>query len=295
MANQVLVQLLRKNSYDYNCLHQESINCENAVSEGVYWRIPTSKNGIHTGFVFRMSATKPTPDSVKSIRVRDRSSGVVYYVAIADNGNDQLFTNACNACCDDLEPMATVALPDIIIEEPGCPNDEGDYLYRTYVDPTPEAGEVYYLNGAVNGAALPAAPAEGFASLADLKVWADANWAAGDLNGVTLDGGTVILDAGPTGTTGFISVTKSKFFESNAPGALTSGDYYHLEATVNGEVLTPIDGAVDAALSTVAAAANATAAYAKYGTWSVVAGKIRLVSENIYLASATLAVTKLTP
>lgn len=291
MANQVYAQVIRKNSYDYNCLHQESINCESAVSEGFYWRIPTSKGGVHTGFTFRKSDTKPTPDSVKTIRVNDRANGIIYYVAVADNATDQVFVDACNACCDNVEPLPTVAIPDIIIEETGCPVD-GNYTYRAYTQEDPDGG-VYRLSGVVNGVVLPTPPEEGFATLAALKVWADANWATGDLNGVTLDGGTVILDAGPTGLTGSITVTVGQFFESNAPGALAGGQNYHLEATVNGTVLAPLDGAADAALSTVATLANNTAAYAAYGTWSVVAGKIRLVSKNVYLASAALVVTKI--
>lgn len=291
MANLVLAQILRKNSYDYNCLHQESINCQDAVSEGFYWRIPTSARGVHTGFIFRKSDTKPTTDSVKSIRVR--AGGQTYYVAVADNANDQVFTDACNACCDSVAPLATVTLPDIIIEESGCPDENGNYQYRAYpTDPLP-AGSKYTLSGVVNGVALPAAPVEGFDSLAALETWADTNWSAGDLDGVTLDGSTVILNAGASGVTGGITVNTQRFFESNTPGALAGGQNYHLAATVNGAVLTPLDGAADAALSTVATLANNTAAYAAYGKWSVVGGKIRLVGNGLYLATASLVVTKI--
>jgi len=147
MANKVYAQLVRKNAYDYNCLHQESINCENAVSEGFYWRIPTSKGGVHTGFIYRKSDTKPTPDSVKTIRVNDRLNNTIYYVAVADNANDQVFNDACNACCDNVAPLPTVALPAIIIEEAGCPDENGNYQYRAYTQETPDAGSVYTLSG----------------------------------------------------------------------------------------------------------------------------------------------------
>jgi hypothetical protein len=294
MPNSVLAQLLRKNSYDYDCLHQESILCEHAVVEGMYWRVPITSRGVLTGYQFRKATTKPTPDSMRAIRVRDELKGTTFYVAVADDGDEQDFTDACNACCDTVEPMDTVAFPTILIEEAGCADEDGNYSFFAIVPTPPPAGSVYKLSGSVNGVALPAAPAEGFATLADLETWADANWSTGDLDGVTLTGGKVTLNAGPTGKTGAIFVNVEQMFESNAPGALTSGDHYHLAATVNGEVLTALNGVADAALSTVATLANATAAYAKYGVWSVVAGKIRLVSTNQAISSATLVVTKLT-
>lgn len=293
MANSVLAQIMRRNSYDYECQHQESILCENAVTEGIFWRIPQSRNGVLTGYVYRAGATKPTPDSVKTIRVRDKVNNLTYYVAIADGGTQQLFTDACNACCDTVAPLPLVTLPEILIEEEGCVDDAGNYSYFATVTTPPPAGAVYKLSGSVNGVALPAAPPEGFATLAALETWADANWSTGDLDGVTLDGGKVTLNAGPSGTSGTINVVTEEFFESNAPGALTAGQHYHLDATINGNVLAPLNAANDAALSTVATLANATAAYAAYGVWSVVAGKVRLVSQNSTVTSATLNVTKL--
>lgn len=293
MANQVLVQLLRKNAYDYTCIHQESINCEAAVSEGVYWRIPTVSKGVHTGFTMRKSATKPTPDSMKTIKVRDRVNGQTYYVAIADDANDQLFNEQCNACCDDVDALPTVAFPDIIIEEQGCADAEGDYNYFATVSVSPPpAGSVYKLSGSVNGVALPAAPAEGFATLGALETWADANWSTGDLDGVTIDGNKVTLHAGPSGVTGGIQITIEQYFESNTPGALAGGQNYRLAATINGTVLPVLNAAADAALSTLATLANNTASHAQYGTWSEVAGKIRLVSTNTTISAATLTVTK---
>lgn len=292
MANSILAQVVRRNSYDFTCQHQESILCQNSTVEGIYWRIPTSRAGVATGFVFRKSESKPTPDSMKTIRIHDNINNITYYVAIADNADATAFTNACEACCDDVQPMDLVAMPDIIIEEEGCPDEDGDYLYFAIVTTPAPSGTVYRLFGSVNGVALPAAPDEGFASLAALETWADANWSTGDLDGVTLDGGKVTLNAGPSGKTGVINVVSSAMFESNAPGGLTSGQNYHMTATINGNVLTPLDTADDAALSTMATLANATAAYAHYGKWSVVGGKVRLVATDVALASAALVITK---
>lgn len=292
MARSILAQVTRRNSYDFTCQHQESILCEHAVVEGIYWRIPTSKAGVHTGFIYRKSDTKPTPDSMKTIRVNDKVNNITYYVAIADDEDASAFTNACEACCDDVQPMDLVAMPDILIEEEGCPNEDGDYIFFAIVTTPAPGGSVYKLSGSVNGEALPAAPPEGFASLAALESWADSNWSTGDLDGVTLDGGKVMLNAGPSGKTGVINVSLAKYFESNAPGSLTDGQNYHLAATINGNVLTALDTDDDAALSTMADLANNTAAYAAYGTWVVTGGKLRLVEDGKTLTSATLVITK---
>ncbi len=190
--------------------------------------------------------------------------------------------------------MATVALPEPIIEEVGCADAEGNINYFAIVPETVEATQVYVLSGSINGEALPAAPAEGFVDLAALETWADANWNTGGLTGVTITDASdtmkkVTLNGDATTLTGAINIVVKSIFESNAPGALLAGENYVLNATINGNVLTAIEGVDDAALSTVATLANNTAAYAAYGVWSVVAGKIRLVTDAV---SATLVVTK---
>lgn len=291
-VNTVLAQILRRNSYDYDCLHQESILCGSAVAEGLYWRVPIIGGGVHSGFRFVKQDTKPTADSVRAIRVNDKENGIIYYVAIADGGTAELFTDACNACCDTVTPMATVALPAIIIEEIGCIDGDGNYSYFANVPAAPGAGNKYTLSGSVNGVALPAAPAEGFDDLAALETWADTNWSTGDLDGVTLVGGKVTLNAGPTGLTGMINVGVSSFFESNAPGALAGGEKYVTNATINGAVLPTVNGVADAALTTIDDLLNANASYAAYGVWSVVGGKLRVVSGSTVIASAAIVVTK---
>ncbi len=294
MANSVLAQLLRKQNYDYDCLHQESIPCDNAVTEGIYWRIPRTRNGVLAGYDYRADkGTKPTPDSMKALRVNDRVSNIIYYVAIADNAGATVFTDMCNACCDTVDPLPTVAFPTIIIEEEGCPDGNGNFNYSAFVDPTPEANQVYKLSGSQNGVALPAAPAEGFVSLAALETWADTNWnGQGTVTGVTLNGGQVILNGGAGTKSGSINVEIDSFLESNAPGALTSGQHYHVVSTINGESLPVLDGVADAALSTLATAANASAPHAKYGVWSVTGGKLRVVSKGVVLQTGSIVITK---
>jgi hypothetical protein len=295
MANTVLAQLLRKNNWDYECVHQESILCSDSVVEGIYWRVPViSGLGVLSGFRYEISESKPSDDAVKAVRVRDRKNNITYYVAVADNADASVFTEACNACCDGDTELATVALPEPIIEEVGCADEDGDIDYFAIVPETVEATEVYMLSGSINGEALPAAPDAGFADLAALETWADANWNSGGVTGVTLSDASddmkkVTLNGDDTTLTGAINIVVKRIFESNTPGALTSGQNYVLNATINGNVLAAIEGADDAALSTVATLANNTAAYAAYGVWSVVSGKIRLVTDAV---SATLAVTK---
>lgn len=289
MANTVLAQILRRNNYDYDCVHKESILCGESVTEGLYWRIPLVSNGVFTGYQYRMSESKPTDDSVKAIRVRDRKNNITYYVAIADGDTETAFTELCNACCDGDTEMDTVALPDVIIEEEGCANADGDFDYFTIAPEAIEASERYYLSGSANGSALPAAPAIGFVDLAALATWADANWNTGGLSGVTVDGGKVTLHGDDTILTAGIHITVERYFESNAPGALTLGQHYVVNATVNGNVLPTIEGVEDAALSTIPALLNADASYASYGEWGTTGGKITLRGNAV---TASIVVTK---
>lgn len=297
MATTVLAQVLRKGSYDYECsggsVHKESIPCESATVDGIYWRVPMLKAGVHVGYEYRMWPTKPTLDAVKTLRVTAHSTGKQYYIAIGDAQDATVFTDLCNACCDTDTEMATISLPAVVIEEESCVVDaNGSLLYSAYVLETPPTGGRYYLAGSVNGAALATPPVAGFATLADLKTWADANWNTNGATGVTIEGKKVTLKAGPNAESGSISVTLGQFFESNTPGSLTTGQNYSLAATVNGNVLPVVASADNAPLTDLAAAANASAAHYALGVWTEAAGKIRLTKSGATLTSATLTVSK---
>ncbi len=294
MSNIVISQVVRMNNFEYPNGRSRGIDCNLASMEGFFWRVPYGGGGCSGGagsiyFKYVAAVTgapKPTPDSLRVLRVRDAQNRV-YMVAVTDTAPDTTFTDICGLCCGGSYVMPAAPIPDPVFEETGCADDTGNYVYFSITAPL-AAGDKYYLNASQNGAAFsPAPPADGFDTLAALATWANANWGPAS---VAVAGNKVTLTTA-AGTTGSISVSQRKYFDSNVPGALAAGQHYHLAATVNGIALTPIDGAANAALSTVASAANANAAYAAYGTWSVdAAGGIRLLSDTA--SSATVAVTK---
>lgn len=288
MANIVDSLVVRKNNFEYPNGIAEAINCEQATVEGLYWRVPTSSKGVQTGYDYRVAqagVAKPTLDSLKVLRVND-GKGNVYFIAVTDGAATTVFTNLCKACCDDSQVMPAVTIPDPVVEETGCADANGNYNYFS-VTRALGAGEKYYLTASLNGAALsPAPPPEGFDSLAALETWVEANWGPAT---ITIAGTKVTLTTA-TGTTGSISVGVRSYFESNAPGALASGEKYHVAATLNGTVLAPVEGIADALLTTIDDLLNANATWATYGQWSVVGGKIRLVSDTV--TTATIVVTK---
>lgn len=285
--NHVNALVLRENNVDFINGKFIPINCSNATVIGTYWRTPRTGRGVQTGYNLVSAigdVLKPRADSVKVLRVRDNLSQDTYDIAVTDTGGSADFTDRCNACCDDVTPMPTVVIPAAIIEETACPDADGN---RNFFDITRalEAGEVYDFFATIDGVALAATLPGGYASLAAFETWADSNWSP---NTITLDGTKVTLTSA-TATTGSLQTFIKKYFESNTPAALTTGQHYILNATVNGTALPTITGAANGALSTIATAANANGAYAMFGTWSVASGKIRLISSNA--TSATLVVT----
>lgn len=289
MENNVTSLVLRMNNTDYPGGVLMAVNCENAAAIGTYWRVPVTGKGVHTSYKWVLigdgSVTKPTADSVKVLHIKNNVTHLDHWIALTDGGSVTLWNDRCGACCGTVTPMPVVVIPDVIAEETACPDADGNRNFFAITQAL-AAGQIYQASATIDGVALLATPPEGFASLAALETWADTNWAPS----TTAISGTKVTLTSATATTGSLSVVIRALFESNAPGALTSGQHYTLAATINGIVLAPIVGVADAALSTIATAANANAAYAAYGVWSVVAGKVRLVSSNA--STAALVVTK---
>lgn len=279
--------VVQHNTVEYPSGKNASIPAENTEVEGTYWRIPVVSGGVFLKYIYRADdGSKPTVDSVKTVRVRNIISNDTWWVAVPDNGSYQTFADLIGVCCDDSTTMPAVTIPDVVIEEQGCADEDGVYHYIA-VTSALGSGEVYVGSATLNGAALASLSDAGFASLGAFETAAEAAWSPAT---ITVSGTKVTLNTA-TGITGSLTVVKRKFFESNAPAALTSGQLYTLAATINGVALANIVGAADAALSTIATAANANAAYAAFGVWSVTGGKVRLVSKAGAVQSATLNVT----
>ncbi len=281
--------VLRKNLENYPEGHLQGVDCENMAVLQTYWRVPITGRGTFNGnyrwVMVGVDVAKPTVDSVKALHLKDRLTQDDYYVALTDGGSVDDFVSRCNACCDDVTAMPTVVIPEVVTEEIVCPDEDDNRNFFT-ITRALEAGEIYDFQASIDGELLtPATQDEGFASLAAFETWADANWGPNTF----AVSGTKVTMTSATAESGSIATIIKKLYESNAPAALGAGELYTLAATINGVVLTPIVGIADAPLADIATAANADATYASYGKWSVVAGKVRLVSG--VATSAALVVT----
>lgn len=273
---------------DYPYGNIQAVNCDNTTVKSTYWFTPVTGKGVHSGYklvLINAETEKPRPDAVKVVHVKHDQTQEDLYIALQDTGSSDDFNSRCNACCDDVTAMPAVTVPEVIIEETACPDEDDNRNFFT-ITRALVAGEIYDFSASIDGEALtPATQDEGFATLAAFETWADTNWAPNTF----AVSGTKVTMTSATAETGSLHAIIKKYYESNAPAALDPGEHYELAATVNGVALTPIVGADDAALTTIATTANATAAYAALGKWSVVGGKIRLVSS--VANSASLVVT----
>lgn len=291
MSNIVDSIVVRQGNFDYANGIARAVNCDGIKPEGLYWRQPTSSKGVGTGWRYRVAQiglAKPSLDSLLTIRVRTLQDEVLY-IAMPDGSATTVFTNLCKVCCGTAQVMPAVTIPDPVIEENGC-LIAGNYTYFS-VTRALGAGEKYTLTASLNGVNLtPLAKTgqpQGFDTLAALQTWVNANWGPST---ITLDG-TKVSIVTATGIAGSIQVSVRNYFESNTPGALAGGQHYTANATLNGTAMTALVGAADAALSTIATAANADATWSSYGTWSVVAGKLRLVSDTTTTASIVVTIS----
>lgn len=150
------------------------------IDKDLYWFVPIKNEGIFSGFQAIMSrgndAPKPTFDSIKVQRVRDKLTNYDwwFYVNSADD-----FKNSCNTCCGD----ATIPMPGLTDFHPviaPCQelcemiNANGSY-YAIFGLPTLAAGQQYYATGSFNNVAL-SSSGTSFATVAALLAYANANW-----------------------------------------------------------------------------------------------------------------------
>jgi hypothetical protein len=286
----VFARILQKNNNQYfDCVHKEHINAgDGTITEGIYWFIPKIRKGRLVNYTPVISAVKPTQDSVKAIRVRDTLSNTVYFAALLDAAAATDFSDIANGCCGAANAMPDVVVPDVLLEEDGCGNAVDGYLYFD-VPPALQAGETYIAFGSAGGAAFaPVWDAAGFDSLAAFKAWANANWNGYGVFDVL--NATKVTFVSATQTTGFVKLVRAKYFESGVPAAVGAGTHYVGNAVIDGVAMPQVVAANNAALSTLATALNANATWAAYGKYSVVGGKIRLVSRTAQTAVITITV-----
>lgn len=290
---QVNLYVVRRNAVDFDYLEQIPVNAENAYVEVVQWRVPVVEGGRHVGYKYVADGAKPSDDSVKVLRIVDKGNNELFYAAVPDSSGAQAFVNAVNACCDEPVDMPSVTLPTVDIEEQVCANADGDLEFFVYTQAL-AAGQVYVGSASINGTKEDALSAAGYASLAAFITGAAA-W-TGFTGGVTNPAGTKVLAkiTGPSSATAGLSVEIRNYYESGADAGLTSGNHYTVDATINGVALPQYVGGADVALADVVTALNALPAWSRFGVYSVVSNKIRLVAYN-NVTSATLTLTEVAP
>lgn len=290
---QVNIYAVGRNTVQFDYLEQIAVNAETAYVATTQWRVPVVEGGRHVGYKYVADGAKPSDDSVKVLRIHDKGNNEIYYAAIPDSSSAQAWVDAVNSCCDEPVNMPAVTLPTVDIEESVCENADGDLEFFVYTQAL-VGNQVYVGNASINGTKQPALAAAGYATLGAFITGAAA-W-TGFTGGVTNPSGTKVLAkiTGPSSATAGLSVEIRNFYESGADAGLTSGNHYTVDATINGVALPQYVGGADVALATVVAALNALPAWSRFGVYSVVSNKIRLVAYN-NVDSATITLTEVAP
>lgn len=273
---QVSIFCIRRNTQEFQNLVAILVSVANTVVDTVQWRTPYVREGLKTGYHYiNASLAKPSDDSTKVIRLKDIRSNEFYYAVIPDTADASAYANAANSLPSSPVAMPAVTMPFEFIAEAACKDVSGNYNYFTYTQAL-VGNQVYLAYASKNGTLLTAPQDQGFASLAAFLTWAQTNWTAYT---VTVTGTQVNLAANDA-LLGSISVEIRNYFESAAPSAVSAGHHYTLAAVINGVAMPTLVGGDNAALQTLADAANADVNYVQWGRYSVVAGKIRLVAKN---------------
>lgn len=129
---------------------QIAIPCDVEV-QGIEWLVPIIYNGRLNGYDRAIQTTKPSPDSIKTIRVLSKGKRDTYWIAINDADGIKKFTDNCDGCCGDTPAMDAVTIPVAITEDRACADDTGHYTYYFALPPNPN-GFDYLVSDSYNGA-----------------------------------------------------------------------------------------------------------------------------------------------
>lgn len=195
-ATYITTQVFTKNNQcfgQFTTLPIESLPCIGTEVGDLYWFVPQVVNGIFKGYGFPiLSSVKPTPDSVKCLRLTVPSSNTVYHIPIADGSNESVWVAACNGCCGATVTLPAYTIPTPIVEFPGAftsPNYTYNWLYPS----DPSNYENITASGSWNGVAAPALTAGGYTGYAAVLTAIQAAWSgAGTWSNVTTGGNTFL-------------------------------------------------------------------------------------------------------
>ena len=148
-----------------------------------YWFVPVKDEGIFSILqpILKIDTDgnpvpQPSYDSRTVFRVQDGISNNCYWVygSVAD------FNDAASSCCGDSPPILMLGIDGIDWVIAPCSiicllNEESDY-YSIFGLPSLAAGETYFPIGAYDNTAFPDANPNGYATIADLLVFLNANY-----------------------------------------------------------------------------------------------------------------------
>lgn len=178
----------------WDCPKTVQIPCGNIQIQGVEWWVPIVSGGKLCGYRRWLGnspggSDPPQPDAVKTLRIWDIDGNNTLWILIENSDDETSFVDNCNGCCGTTPVMASVTIPNPIVEDCACAVD-GEYTYNFTIPSNPNALKYNILLPTVNGVVLtPALSAAGYATPAALLTAVQTNWAGA---------GTWSLQAGNT-------------------------------------------------------------------------------------------------
>lgn len=250
------------------------INCDKiSVSPRAAWLVRDPDGLLEYSIVFQ----QPTGQGALSgVWIDQRGKGILIDGTVAD------FVDKCNACCGDsaeVTPIYNGTFPDVVgpvakdytvtrTDGGGTPTNvtKFGYDYQKWIIPNS-----LFVSSTNVGTGVTTYKFKSYLDPAPQKF--------------TPYGGSETTDG----------VTQTALvFTSNVPGALTSGDHYHVEVYADGIRLgTGKDGVADGALSTVVTLLNNDPIFNAKGTYALATDKITLSSTNA--DSVQIVITNVTP
>lgn len=197
------------------------ISCVDTTIVGAYWRIPIVRSGLlpanSYSYEQAIDSVKPTPDSVKVLRVKWRTD--VYDFAIADSdyvGTFDQFATLCDGLGGSLATMPTITIPFPILQQGPSSTDSDGTKHFTFPFPLNALGLLYsipwpWFNGDAPGTAY--VPA-GITTPALFVTWANTNWST---YGTWTSVGNIVSLSSPTSAG--IPVTQAGLGVSLTPAA----------------------------------------------------------------------------
>lgn len=161
-------QVLAINELDYGtCPQSAQIPCEDTITQGLAWAVPVTQNGVLYGYEISTVVDKPQSDAVHVVRIWNRTLKITWFAAIGDNDTEAAFVDKCNACCGATPVMTTVTIPNPLVQECPCADEDGNYVYKIPMPSNPNSLALI-IAGKFNGVDGVPAPAATYADAAAL-------------------------------------------------------------------------------------------------------------------------------